>query len=344
MAIGDGIRRNVATISQQERDRLRDAILRLDTTEFYPDGVSKWDKQDEIHQATHVHGGPAFLSWHRELCNRFEALLREVDPDLSLHYWDWTTDPRNSTGTNLFTPQFMGSSSGNAGSPFQNFNITRFVSPGSPQVPSDQQIISSGDSAPRHEQFRQMRLFSGANSLEAVHGDIHGYIGGSIGGRHTAFEDPFVFLLHSNVERLWAMWQRSPGQEWRLDPNQVYGGEGNTTGLDGIMTNMEPWAGGSGLRPWAPPDNQQVVKNSKHPSVVAPPSYDTVVGGGWSDIKQVPGWFGWENQGGGIALADINGSGTQDLVVFHIDNANEDNSGYYRIGWNLDTSGNIPSF
>lgn len=29
-------------------------------------GVSYWFKQDEIHQATHVHGGPAFLSWHME--------------------------------------------------------------------------------------------------------------------------------------------------------------------------------------------------------------------------------------------------------------------------------------
>ena len=72
MAIGDGIRRNIATISQAERDRFRDAILQLDMTKIYPDGVSYWDKQDQIHQATHVHGGPSFLPWHRELCNRFE--------------------------------------------------------------------------------------------------------------------------------------------------------------------------------------------------------------------------------------------------------------------------------
>lgn len=72
MPIGDGIRRNVAKISQAERDRFRDAILQLDTTKFYPDGVSFWDKQDEIPQAAHVHGGPAFLPWHREFCNRFE--------------------------------------------------------------------------------------------------------------------------------------------------------------------------------------------------------------------------------------------------------------------------------
>ena len=108
MSIGDGVRRNAATITQQERDRLLAAILKLDTTKFFPDGVSYWDKQEEIHKSGHaggsdVHSGPAFIPWHRELVNRFEGLLREVDPDLSLHYWDWTTDP-----TPLLTPDFMG--------------------------------------------------------------------------------------------------------------------------------------------------------------------------------------------------------------------------------------------
>src|SRR5439155_10117252 len=117
MALGDGIRRNIATVSAQERNRFRDALLALNGKFFpgapsdFPAGaVSYWFKQDEIHQATHVHGSPAFLPWHRELCNRFEAMLREVDPDLSLHYWDWNTDPAG-----LFTATFMGSANGDAG-------------------------------------------------------------------------------------------------------------------------------------------------------------------------------------------------------------------------------------
>jgi hypothetical protein len=62
---------------------------------------------------------------------------------------------------------------------------------------------------------------------------------------------------------------------------------------------------------------------------------------GWSDIKAVPDWFGWENQGAGVALADINRSGRQDLLVFHVDNPAGDNHGYYRIGWDLDDNGNV---
>jgi hypothetical protein len=65
MAIGDGIRRNVAHISQAERNRLIYALLALDTSKVYPDGVTYWDKQEEIHKNAHaagqdVHSGPAF--------------------------------------------------------------------------------------------------------------------------------------------------------------------------------------------------------------------------------------------------------------------------------------------
>ena len=279
MALGDGIRRNIAHVSATERTRFKNAIVQLHS-KYYPDGVSKWVKQDQIHEATHVHGGPSFLPWHRELCNRFEALLREIDPELSLHYWDWTEDPRaasdgNGGTVNLFTEDFMGESNGNVGNPFFGFPpISRDIAGGSaapsnPGAQSDNDIINSTNGLPQAEQWEEIR-----DVIEQIpnHNSIHGYIGGTIGSGHTAFEDPFVFLLHSNVDRLWALWQTVPGEEWRLDPLVTYG---NETSDPLLAENLEPWAGGSGLRPWAAPDNQQLVKNSKHPSVVAPPCYDT---------------------------------------------------------------------
>src|SRR6266849_4982576 len=136
MALGDGIRRNIAYVSREERDRFIAALLELDTTRLFPDQVSYWDKQEDIHKNAHaggvnVHFGPAFIPWHRELCNRFEELLREADRELSLHYWDWTTDPRATPdgmgGTiDLFTPQFMGGTGDPAGPPFQDFESTEF--------------------------------------------------------------------------------------------------------------------------------------------------------------------------------------------------------------------------
>ncbi|MDN5868532.1 MAG: S8 family serine peptidase, partial [Candidatus Nitrosocosmicus sp.] len=60
-----------------------------------------------------------------------------------------------------------------------------------------------------------------------------------------------------------------------------------------------------------------------------------------SRIYAIPGWFGAEDQGGGIAVADINGNGQLDLVAFHIDNPGGENHGYYRIGYDLSTSGSV---
>jgi len=135
LPVRPAIRRNIAHVDPAERAMLRDAILEMHRR-FYPGkrddappgGVSLWFKQDEVHQATHVHGGPEFLPWHRELINRFEELLRQINPQVTLHYWDFKEDPRNipngnigggMTGpVNLFDVNFMGSSSGSADDPW----------------------------------------------------------------------------------------------------------------------------------------------------------------------------------------------------------------------------------
>jgi len=97
---------------------------------------------------------------------------------------------------------------------------------------------------------------------------------------HSAFEDPFVFLLHSDVDRLWAMWQTQSGQDWRLDPDLVYGDQSNTNDNRGILHNLQPWDGtvefGAPIPPWTGGSSDIEVKNSRHASVVAPPCYDTL--------------------------------------------------------------------
>lgn len=44
------------------------------------------------------------------------------------------------------------------------------------------------------------------------HGSAHMSFGGSISSIGTAAKDPLFFLLHCNVDRLWAKWQRLNGR------------------------------------------------------------------------------------------------------------------------------------
>lgn len=308
--LGDGIRRNVSSLPRDEQVLFRNAFIKLHEQYHFPDGVSGWFKQDQIHQKTHVHGGPSFLPWHRELCNQFEFLLRKVEPGISLHYWDFSEDLEiNLLGEN----GLFGASQGMVGPPLDILH-NKGVEEGSrgnrdpddptapPQDPtlpprditrevgvfvpfpfaiSDDEIVKSGDIFEGQEvDWRdQYGLFSLA--LERVHNDAHSYFGGTIATDHQAFEDPCVFLLHSNIDRLWASWQIQVGKEWRKDPEKIYG---NISG-ERINEFMEPWAGGTvkpeqKMRPWGIDEGWPIIlKNSKDPSIVSNiPKYDKYAG------------------------------------------------------------------
>ena len=46
--------------------------------------------------------------------------------------------------------------------------------------------------------------------LEIIHNAVHGFV--NMGGAHVSFRDPFVFLLPSNVDRVYAVWQTQAGR------------------------------------------------------------------------------------------------------------------------------------
>jgi hypothetical protein len=314
MALGDGVRRNIATITEEERLLFINAIKTLDTSAFvYPnntghegaDGsgnITYWDMQEQIHKDGHAHGtdvhqGPAFIPWHRAIINHLEGLVRLVDPRLSLHYWDWTTDPRVASGGGvaLFTPDFMGTANGNAGPPLDDFESTEKTdtvfgdgihdhiwrtvgasnakASGEPDITPNSTILGAGDFTAFHNAAK------GAHDTTA-----HSYIGGTISNAHFSFHDPFVFLLHSNLDRLWAMWQRDPLHPGRLNPATAYDSILADQGLPSNYFDewIQPWAGvtsggtaDTDLEPWKSDTTKQEHLSYRDPSIIIPAAYDT---------------------------------------------------------------------
>ena len=264
MAIGDGIRRNIRTVPAEERARFVRALLALqgrgsgydpgraggppteaDGGPGFDQGGSPLFDDDALRQEMQAHRGPEFLAWHRDLCSRFEQMLRDVDPALSLHYWDWNEDPYE-----LFTPTMLG-----AGElPFEGMIY------GGAWLPQDAEILA----APTFTALRSL-LQSKSDTAHFI------YFGGPIVNAHISFHDPFAFLLHSNVDRLYAMWQAQPGESWRLDPARVYGSDGDR--LESPIADALPGHPG---RQWAAADAASLHRTYAHPSIVAPPCYDTL--------------------------------------------------------------------
>ena len=235
MALGDGVRRNIHAVSREENQRFTRALLQLQ-------GVAL--PVDEPR-------GIAFLPWHRERCSRFEAMLRAIDPELSLHYWDWNENP-----VDLF-PRSSGPAGAEFGLPFE-----------------PRPLESGGDRITTAGEARVLATptFPDLSALlEQQHSEAKRvYFGGTLSSVHLSLYDPFALLLHSNVDRLFAMWQAQPDAEWRLEPVHVYGQDRQALAAMAI----EP--GPVEERPSTIRPPRQVVRTYADPALVAPPCYDTL--------------------------------------------------------------------
>ena len=55
------------------------------------------------------------------------------------------------------------------------------------------------------------------------------------------------------------------------------------------------------------------------------------------NFQQVPDWISFENQGGNIAVADLDSDGIPELIVLRVDHPTPgQNGGFYRVGRRLD--------
>ena len=267
------IRRNAALLSPDEWRRYCRAIVTLKHTFPAGSAVSIYDQFVAMHIGVWgltfakteehpngatgpaagvdgAHRGPAFLPWHREYLRRYEEALAAVDPTVSLPYWNWGLGG-NSETTDLFHDDRMGPRGGTVTSGYfaegrtsQNPSgwsihadlrphesaLSRDGTDGVGSLPSKARVLSALEQA-EYSSFRP--------AVEAVHDSAHGWVGGDM-AEMSSPNDPIFFMHHAQVDRLWAIWQRThPGVENYNDSNLDVG-QGH-----GPADDMWPWDGGA---------------------------------------------------------------------------------------------------
>ena len=121
------IRKNQASLSTQEKERLVAALIAVKASGKYDEYVKTHLDMGQMHHTGPkrgqmkmpprgmagmgsmghmIHGNPTFLPWHRELLRRLELDLQAVDASVTVPYWDWTVD--NSPTSSLWQPDLLG--------------------------------------------------------------------------------------------------------------------------------------------------------------------------------------------------------------------------------------------
>lgn len=199
------------------------------------DDVTSWTYQAAIHGSEKgqkklwnqcEHASWFFLPWHRMYVYYFERIVRKAvvdtggSADWALPYWDYGLGGNNAEIPEPFRQP------GNSGNPLFTPHRGRIYNEGAklpPRVISDVAALArphfignaefGGAEAPPGKGFWGLQ-----GELESTpHNDVHSTIGGWMGNPATAAQDPVFWLHHSNIDRIWAIWNES---KHRTDPTK----------------------------------------------------------------------------------------------------------------------------
>lgn len=284
------IRKNAATLTEEEISRFVNAVKVLKSTinpardgtpisiydQFVATHLGSFDVAGRLDPngltfANPGHIGNAFLPWHRELLHQFEQMLQVVDPTVTIPYWDYSD--RSATQNIIYQNSFMGPNG------TTNFAVmSGFFSAASGWLQRKDLSAKTwvGKSTETQPLTRRLRAWDNlptttqvndtlakttykdfCSSLErTLHNNLHVWGGGSIALVGTSPNDPMFWLLHGNVDRLWAQWQVNGhwGNDWYPATSSTYG--------HGLNDLMWPWDRG---RMSAAADLQALIPGSPSP-------------------------------------------------------------------------------
>lgn len=238
------VRKNAETLTTAERDRFLRAFV--DAGNRNDQFLKYWGLHSDAVNMAHQY---AFFSWHRALLLQIEREMQAEDPSVALPYWAF-----DAVAPNLFSPDFLGVVDAgpnpsivtySSTNPLNGLHMTASMLPltrlrnGSTSVSGsiDKSFMDATDS-----------LVLRADVWGQYHGFAHTYIGGRVGDIMSSPADPLFFLLHANVDRGYAAWQRVHD---RFDRNvsEAYEPQGPFNPAFGITfgnfeeDTMWPWDG-----------------------------------------------------------------------------------------------------
>jgi len=240
------IRKNANKLTPAERDRFVAAFAQLNNH-----GTGPFANFRDMHtqvSSPQAHGAPGFLPWHRAYLLDLERFLQAIDPRVALPYWRF-----DQAAPNLFALNFLGVSDSLGTVQFSPANPLRFwVTDGVPGI-NRRPFFKTGTAHPSlRTEAQTLALGSQYKAFRNMEGNPHGSahvsFGGSISQIPTAAKDPLFFMLHCNVDRLWAKWQKQFGrfnaaQAASFDSSTPPGG--NPIGHN-LTDTMWPWNGITG--------------------------------------------------------------------------------------------------
>jgi tyrosinase len=234
------IRKNANTLTTGERDRLVAAFAQLNNQ-----GLGRFSDFRNMHTAAsdpEAHRRPGFLPWHRAYLLDLERELQAIDPSVSLPYWRF-----DQPAPNIFILDFLGVSDPIGTVQFSATNPLQFWRTDGVQginrlpffntATQSAFVISEAQTLALGSQYPAFRTMEGN-----PHGFAHTSFDGLLSDIPTAARDPLFFLLHCNVDRLWAKWQR---QNNRFNSAQAASYDSAAANRVGhrLPDTMWPWNG-----------------------------------------------------------------------------------------------------
>ncbi len=178
---------------------------------------SCYDELIKVHRdefGSGIHGQTFFLPWHRWYLLALENLLRRIDCNVTIPYWDWSLEPQTWQNSILWAAQC---GLGGDGNPADNDHVTTgefrrsnwMLTPSAggwlqrqfngdvPDCASVAMIQRSGVA-----EFDTWHTFISSN----LHDAVHCIIGGTMCTQESANAPEFL-LHHGFIDKLWADWQ-----------------------------------------------------------------------------------------------------------------------------------------